>query len=276
MNDEFNPQNTSNSNPTTNDDYKKTQQSVFSNPAPEEFPKYVNVAASSAKKKTKTVSKLFMTFAAAISAVLVGTAVVNTDSTQVIFHELTATDKAIIYSIELANRSDKELSLVISNQFTNRVKTIEEVEFSGIEYGLKSNMTYSVEVKSGNKTIAERSVRVLKPEEMPRTEFYSVDTECTCNVDELFRFTMNFVDDNYYWYGFSATLTDCYGTTATCLFNADPHSEQTINVVENNLFSDENRPATLIITCKSDEPDENGVFPDQPKEIVLYTAEVII
>lgn len=276
MNDEFNPQDTNNTNPTTNDDYKKTQQSVFSNTSPEEFPKYGNVAASSAKKKAKTVSKLFMTFAATVSAVLVGTAIVNTDSTQVVFHELTATDRSIVYSIELANRSDKEFSLVISNQFTTRVTTIEDIEFSGIEYGLKSNMTYDVEVKSGNKTIAKRSIRVLKPEEMPKTEFYSVDWECTCEVDDLFRFTMNFVDGNHYWYGFTATLTDCYDTTAICNFNSDLHSEQTINVIENDLFSDETRPATLVITCKAYEPDENGMFPDEPKDIVLYTAEVII
>lgn len=112
------------------------------------------------------------------------------------------------------------------------------------------------------RTMAERTVRTEA--EAPVTQLLSVSHECTCNVDGLFHFTMEFVDEGRRWSDFSATLTDAAGNVAECVFTDDPHAPQTIGVVANGLVGN---AAAFAIGCRDA---QSGEY------ITLYEAQVKI
>lgn len=129
-------------------------------------------------------------------------------------------------------------------------------------------MSYSLKVvgKSGVISLDMAQKSVTTDTVAPVTKLYSVESECTCNVDGYFHFTMHFMDENGWWSDFEATLTDRYGTVSECVFTEDVHGEQRIEVGSDF----KGNTATLVITCLSTENAPEG------ERITLYKTEVKI
>lgn len=241
------------------------------NPVAVESKKYAETTLSSesvAKKKTsqisKALTKILTAAVATIAAVVVILPIVTDDSTEVNFAEMSVTDTAVSYNIVLENWSGKEYDLVLYNDFTERTEKLASENFSGEQDGLKPNMTYTLAVKSGIKTLAETTVKTMRSEDMPVTQFNSVSRACACSVDGTFHFTMNFIDENGWWTDFKATLTDFSGNVSECVFTEDLHGLQTIEVTDSPLLG---TSATFRITCTSYENNPDG------ETITLWESE---
>lgn len=233
------------------------------------------------KKSTKSKNSLLVSMASSFAAVaVVATTALGgglpSSKVSAEIAEYWATDTSIMYQVNFQDVED-ELTIVVYNDFTRQVSVITgeellEGSYFGVCEDLKPNVQYTIAVQTssllGNKTIAKQKLSTMKTEDMPKTEFYSVDYES--KMDGYFYFTMNYIDENGYWFEYAATLTDTSGNVATCEFGPPQH-EQRIRTVDEY---DSNRTlvgstAIFTITCMST---ENNEF----KEIILYTAEVNI
>lgn len=178
------------------------------------------------------------------------------------------TDTSISYEIEVPE-TEMKVTLIAENDFTRREEVLLPGTNSGTIEGLRPDMTYTLKVVGKNGVLslsmAEQSVRTDK--DPPVTEFLSVTHECTCNVDGLFHFTMDFVDENAWWSQFEATLTDVRGNVGVCSFLEDVHAPQSIDVVGSGLVGN---TATFTISCVSTQNDPAG------ERIVLYQVQVKI
>lgn len=231
------------------------------------------------KKSTKNNNGMLVSMASSFAAVaVVATAVVGgglpSSKISADIVEYWATDTAIMYQVDFQEVED-ELRIVVYNDFTHKESVITgddllEGSCSGIFEDLKPNVQYTIAVQTssllGNKTITKQTVSTMKTEDMPKSEFYSVDYEV--RYDGYFYFTMNYIDDKGIWFGFTATLTDTSGNVATCDFGYPPQ-EQKIQIVDE--FNPERTlvgsTAIFTITCIST---DNYDW----EEIILYTAEV--
>lgn len=246
--------------------YRETER-FDGNPQAEEVARYEDNDVAVRKKKAAGISKLFSltgVVAALAAAVMFVPAIGDKDKTDVTFTEVYSTDSSIGYHITLDNRSDDVLRVVVSNKFTEREEIIEGDSISGVQDNLKPNMYYTVAVMNGDKTLAETELRTKRPDEMPVTEFRKVEHGCTCAVDGMFRFKMDFIDENGWWSDFSATLTDAYGNVSECVFTDDLTEEQTIAVTDSALRG---TTAKFVITCVSRQNGESG------KTVVLFEAQ---
>ena len=78
---------------------------------------------------------------------------------------------------------------------------------------------------------------------------------------------MDFDDPNGYFSDFSATLEDATGNVSVCVFKADLHAEQRIDVtLRAKLLG---KTATFTLTYRTADP-------SAPEEIVVYSVEVKI
>ncbi len=176
----------------------------------------------------------------------------------------------IFYHIEVVGEGS--VKAVLYNDFTERTVELNEGEHAGSFESLKPGLKYTLAVVQegafGDKTLIEKVVYTSKvPTYVPKTEWYGVSHECTCNVDGRFHFTMEFVDELGYYSDFKATLTDAQGNVGICTFTDDLKGEQSIDItVENYLVGN---TATFVIACTST---EGGVS----REIELYRSEVKI
>ena len=120
------------------------------------------------KKKTQDLSKLITTFAAIVSATLIGISgigdiFVQKATTKAIFYDVWASVNEVFCSFELENYDENEkYSVVLSNDFTNRVQIIEDNAFEGWFENLQTNMTYTITIKQGNIAIASRTIRTTE------------------------------------------------------------------------------------------------------------------
>ena len=224
-----------------------------SNAGGSEFQDGAQSAPSPAKKKSLSFDKL-------ITKILVGGAAVMTVSgfvlapaaPEVSFTSLRATDTRIDYTVEVEEDAEG-LIIVASNDFTRREASLSGGTNTGSFEGLKPNMSYKITVEQTSAfggSIAEESVTTLTAEEAPVTMLCSVTSECTCNVDGNFRFTMELVDEKGIWSEFEATLTDKYGTVSSCVFSQEITAEQVIDVVGAPLVG---KTAQFVISCYDSE-----------------------
>ena len=198
------------------------------------------------------------------AAVLVVAVVLPARGPKADFVRVEATDTAIYYEIEVPE-TETGAVLVAENDFTHREAALSPGVNAGVIDGLRPDMRYTLTVRGQGvvaRTMAERMVRTEA--EAPVTQLLSVSHECTCNVDGLFHFTMEFVDEGRRWSDFSATLTDAAGNVAECVFTDDPHAPQTIGVVANGLVGN---AAAFAIGCRDA---QSGEY------ITLYEAQVKI
>lgn len=262
-------------NKTRTEEYGKTPSgpmTVSANSTVSEITHVDQYPESTSKKKNKktagnsSVNKLLRIVSsfAAVTAVA-ATVAVPTVSIKAEIVEYWATDTQIFYQLEVEN-TDNELKIVVYNDFTHRETVLTTEDFLDYSYmgvceNLKPNVKYTIAVRSnngfGDTTITEQNLWTMKTEDMPKAELYSVEYECKCETDGYFYFTIDFVDDNYYWNYFYATLTDMYGAVAACEFD-NPHEEQRIAVYgsadeTDGLFGE---TATLNIYCISTETGE--------------------
>lgn len=217
-----------------------------------EFAEYKPEGSSS--KKSAGFGKIFSLFSAAIVAVVGGiTLVTSSGGGTVARAAFETSDTAIYYFMEMQDVGEEdEILLLVENRFTNRKVPIEGETAEGVVEGLKPDMTYSVRVVSGNKTLFEEQVRTTKPQPQPVTQLNGVTHECTCQIDGLFRFQIDFVDETYDWSDFVATLTDGVGEVIRIELLA-PHAEQTIPIEGSGLSGSE---VTFEITCFSTQTGE--------------------
>lgn len=220
-------------------------------------------------KKMRKVVKGF--FAVAVVASVAVVAVSASADISAEFVSLSVTESSVSYAVNF--QGDREAELIVYNDFTRRRVALENGENAGEFTGLKSDMKYTVAVvyrgSFGEKTVTEQSVRTDKyPAPAPVTEIYSVEHECTCNIDGYFHFTLHFIDENAYWTEFEASLEDAYGNVSYCLFNEDVHAEQVIDVaLQAGLLGNS---ATFTVACKTSAPDAES------DTLVLYSATVVI
>lgn len=236
---------------------------------PEEFGNVARASAKSKKKSSKNGVLSFITAMAAAGVVTV-TAVSGTASIGASIEALAPYDTYISY-YAVVEETDAPLSVVLYNDFTERQEPIEAGGYEGVFENLQPDMSYRLKIVAGtslgDQTLYQTTVRTQPPIPLPVTQWNGVTHECTCDVDGYFHFTMDFVDENYYWWGFQATLYDEYGNYATVEIE-DPHAPQRIDVVGNELMGN---VADFYIWCQSLGPDanEDGV-------VELYYAQVKI
>lgn len=181
---------------------------------------------------------------------------------------LTVTDTVLCCTVNLD--SDTDASLVVYNDFTRREETLENGENVVEVTGLKADVQYTVAVvyagSFGETTLIEESVRTDKYPPLV-TVLYSVESECTCNVDGYFHFTLDFIDENGYWTDFEAWLEDAYGNRSYCEFTQNLLEEQSIDVIWAGLRGNS---AAFTVACTSSDPDA------EEETLVLYSATVLI
>jgi len=261
------------------------------------------------KRKQSQVSRLLKTLSAlvatVVAVVIIGPVIVG-DSTTVNFAELAIADTTVNYCIVLENWSGKSYDVMLYNDFTTRTVSVKpeksteettddeatttdtevtdatettlhvyldeetnEVSIYNEEANLKSGMTYTLAVKSGTKTLAKKTFRTLREDELPVTSFDAsrdLYYGCACKSDGTFHFKFEAFDKNGWWSNFNASLTDSEGNVSECLdFTADG-SLQTIQVTGELSGT----TATFKLTCTSYQNDENG------EEITLFESEVEI
>ena len=120
-----------------------------------------------ATKKAQNVSSIMTKFAVLFSATTLGIAgvsVLPTTSIVAEINEVEAFDSYVFYQISLNELADG-VKVVLYNDFTNREQTVEENEWQGEFEGLKENMYYTLAVKKGNTTLAQKQVFTKTREE---------------------------------------------------------------------------------------------------------------
>ena len=175
------------------------------------------------------------------------------------------TDTAIYYTIEVP-QTDMQVTLVAENDFTRREQPLVPGSNEGVIEGLKPGMQYTVKVegKLGPITLSLSEETVRTQTEAPKTQLFGVTHECTCNVDGLFHFTVDYIDEAGRWSDFEASLTDARGNRSSCAFTQDAHAPQSIDVIGAGLVGNS---AAFVITCLDAE--SGG-------RTVLYEAQVKI
>lgn len=158
------------------------------------------------------------------------------------FSDVYVTDTSMECGVYIDDPTLAEFTLTVTNDFTNRVFPIEEEENSFLLENLASNMEYNIAVTvpasfGQKKVLADMKVRTLSEDDYRTARFNGVVTECRCDIDNKFYFTMDFVDHLGVYTEFYAYLEDEEGNRDSCMFNYDLHSEQSILLETINLDS---------------------------------------
>lgn len=118
------------------------------------------------KKKLESVSKIITTFATMISAIFlvgaVGTLLPPKDNIIAEIHEVYATEHNVSFFITIEEFDNNDnVYVVLYNDFTNRKLLIQEQAFQGNFEDLQKDMTYTLAVKKGSKTITSVKVKTV-------------------------------------------------------------------------------------------------------------------
>lgn len=258
----------------SNSGKERENRAQTANPSPREYHDYSVQQEGSAKHQKGTRHNILRSLTtAAVATVAVVTIIPNvlTPSVDVRFEYLNATDSVIEYVLSFENAEENaEISILVVTPNGNTVneQPAEGEIVSGTVTGLNAGARYDIVVKSGNSTVTSRSVTMAQKR---TTAVRSVEHQCRCAVDGTFHFRLDIVDENGYWSGYRATLTDGYGNVSECEFAETPNDEHTLAVNDAGMRG--NR-ATLRITCITTAPDEDGSR--EEREFVLYESEVDI
>lgn len=292
VNDEFGKQPEEMKQPPEIVEYPETTAYAEMAEEPEESKEYPEVSSPSegavkVRKKNKKSSKIKRVFKGASAIVasvalvaIIAPGVLASDTPDVTFTSISVSDTQVAYTIDVANKSDETYTAVLYNDFTERVQEITGDSITFVETDLKPYVSYKLAVKSGSDIIAEKSVQTLSY----HTEFTISDHACNCEIDGMFQFVMNVVDENEWLSSFTATLTDTAGNVSSCTFSENLNDMQTIPVT--GVLVGET--ATFKITCVL----KGGVLEDchapfrvarvpqddgaADREITLYESEVDI
>lgn len=141
---------------------------------------------------------------------------------------------SVVYRVEVTEGED--LDVVLYNDFVRFSRPLAAGTNSGVFEDLLSDAEYTVavvgETAFGEKTVASTKVRTTEAPD-PVTEWRGVDYECLCGYDGYFHFRMDFTDGRGEYSGFEASVTDESGRVSYCVFGADLHAEQRIDVADN-------------------------------------------
>ncbi len=222
-------------------------------------------APAAKKKKKRTAERLRRLMVGVAGAAVVTVAVVLPANVPKAQTDIRYTDTAIYYTIEVP-QTDMQVTLVAENDFTRREQPLVPGSNEGVIEGLKPGMQYTVKVegKLGPITLSLSEETVRTQTEAPKTQLFGVTHECTCNVDGLFHFTVDYIDEAGRWSDFEASLTDARGNRSSCAFTQDAHAPQSIDVIGAGLVGNS---AAFVITCLDAE--SGG-------RTVLYEAQVKI
>lgn len=273
---EFGSTNYTNGNGYTNSGKRSDNLAQRANPQPREFHDYSTQAehtsSSGKKKRGHTLMRSLVAAAATTAAAVTILPAVTGPSVDVRFEYLNATNSVLEYVLSFdALPEDSELRIVVEtpNGYVIREQPVDGEIVSGTIEDLLPGYRYEVAVKEGSSTLASRAVTMAVAK---RTELSGVEYECRCALDGMFHFRLlGFLDENGYWSDFYASLEDAYGNSSSCDFSDAPSEEHTLAVNDAGMRG--NR-ATLRITCRTTEPDEQGDRTE--RERVLFEAEVAI
>lgn len=141
--------------------------------------------------------------------------VFNKDTTQIV--DLTTSNTQLTCTVEPVS-SDKEKAKI-------------KITFIGKVSGLSENTRYKAQIIGGDSD----NVKTYDTKEFkttgPKTEFFSVESECKCKVDGCFHFNLEYVDENNYYSNFSYEFVSADTSEVVASGSIeDPTKEQTINV----------------------------------------------
>ena len=267
MKDELNPLETNNATISELYDYEEASAApIFNQPTDlHNAPEHGVDKPRSPKKKNPI--NLMTSFVATVT--VAGTVAVTTltgSDLKAKITNLSATDTAVVYRVELEELPEGEsVTIVIFNDFIRYEQPLENTVGEGIFDGLKPGVKYTLAVKDGGETIAQKSVYTRFSE----AKLDGLTYECKCAVDGYFYFDLDYVDKRGEWQDFSATLTDEYGNTAYCEFTDNPDERQQMDVAGANLRG---ATATLFVYCYSTEV----MFEGKPLQIKLVEEQVEI
>lgn len=267
MKDELNPLETNNETISELYDYEEASAApIFNQPTDlHNAPEHGADKLRSPKKKNPI--NLMTSFVATVT--VAGTVAVTTltgSDLKAKITNLAATDTAVVYRVELEELPEGEsVTIVIFNDFIRYEQPLENTVGEGIFDGLKPGVKYTLAVKDGGETIAQKSVYTRFSE----AKLDGLTYECKCAVDGYFYFDLDYVDKRGEWQDFSATLTDEYGNTAYCEFTDNPDERQQMDVAGANLRGE---TATLFVYCYSTEV----MFEGKPLQIKLVEEQVKI
>lgn len=216
------------------------------------------------------ISTTFIVGGLAATTVLLPAVSTNDVNLSIELYDAYVTDTSIECGVYVDDPSLTTLTFIVSNKFTNRTFPIETEENSFLVENLASNMEYEITVVmpssfGQNKVLASMSVKTLSEEDYRTARFNGVKTECRCNIDNKFYFTMDYVDNLGVYMEFYAYLEDEHGNVDVCYFNYDLHSEQSI-VLE--TIDIESKVRFVILGYVIDG--------DDSKEVEFYNAEVAV
>lgn len=178
-------------------------------------------------------------------------------------------DTYIDYNLELTEYVD-DLTIVLSNDFTNRKVSVTDANEKGSFNDLKMDTSYTISVVKkttfSKETLIKEKLKTSKYIERT-TKFNSVTYECKCSIDGYFYFSMDLIDENNFFSNYKATLTDSYGNTSSVEFS-NPNVEQKIEVYEHGIKGEEDS-VDFVITCDS-------VESGSTKNITLYEKKVTV
>lgn len=228
------------------------------------------------KKKSSDIS-MFSKMASLVAITAAATTIVIPTTTEtkvfVEFRDTVVTDTTVQYAVAIELLEDKAMDvyLKVSNDFTKRTYGLEIGYNSDTIENLKPNMSYSLEVVTktsfGEKVLANTAVRTLSEDAWRTSKFNGVTTECRCEEDGFFYFTMDFVDNLERFVEFTAYLEDEYNNTSQCYFTQNFHEEQKIMVTGSSL---QGSTVKFVIICEV--RDEN----DNIEREIMYEAIVSI
>ena len=175
------------------------------------------------------------------------------------FVSVEASDDTVWYTVTIAGlEGGEDVSVSLSNRFTDRSSGISGDHGSGMQSGLKPGMTYTLSVIVDGESIADRTVKTLREVE---TFFHLYGAECTCTEDGMFHFSVE-IRDGGVQSGFRAVLTDWYGHSSEVALDSGS-GEYTVSVTDAGLIGD-----TAVLSVYCTEEDDGGT-----REVVLTEEE---
>ena len=133
------------------------------------------------KKSEGLRTKILTAATAVVGAVIVGVVPVADvfSTTEKVDYSLYASANGVRYEIILDEKEgdlDRILTILVQNDFTNRVQQVEGYYAQGVFENLQENMTYTFKVMDGSKTLVSDTFKTVKSAEFSLQEFSVEET----------------------------------------------------------------------------------------------------
>ena len=146
----------------------KTQSGIY---------KEINTGKATAKAKTAAnITKSLIVLVTATTTGVIGTGAILSGSSGVTAEiaYVSVSDTEVFYEVTLDKyQYDDNITIILYNDFTHREQQVQESKASGYFENLKSNMTYTLEVRKGLNVLAKKKVTTDKVYQIDQEEPYT-------------------------------------------------------------------------------------------------------